>query len=102
MIGNTYWPSTGVAVAAASVTARTANGHRRRTSSGRVAASPNSSPSRTRSCSAPLATVVLTTGTPTATVSATSTMRGDGWPSHARSPDPPMFGESGRRAEDTR
>jgi hypothetical protein len=34
--------------------------------------------------------VVPTTGTPTATVSATSTMRGDGWPSHAR------------RAQDTR
>src|SRR5918995_1406340 len=87
MIGNTYWPSTVVAIATARVTASTANGQRRRTSSGSVAASPK--PASTRSCSIPLARVVPTTGTPTAKVIATSTTRGDGSPSHAR------------RAEDT-
>src|SRR4051812_31209632 len=90
MIGSTYWPSTVVAIAAASEIASTANGQRRRTSNGSVAASTKASPARTLSCSIPLANVVPTTGTPTATVIATSTMRGDGSPSHLR------------RAEETR
>src|SRR5215211_341460 len=75
MIGNTYWPSTVVAMAAASETARTAIGQRRRTSSGSVAASPKAISARTLSCLIPLGSRLPTTGRLAATVIARSTMR---------------------------
>src|SRR3954471_14069689 len=64
--------STGEEIEATTITASTADGHRRRASSGRVVRSPPATPAAVRPWSIPLATAVPAVGTPTISVTSTS------------------------------
>src|SRR3954465_12117567 len=76
--------STGEEIEATTITARTANGPRRRTISGRVVRSPTATPAAVRPWSIPLATAVPAVGMPTRTVTSRSTTRAGGLPNHER------------------
>src|SRR4051812_5029112 len=67
--------STGERIEATTITASTANGHRRRTRSGSDVARPTVTPAAVRPWSIPLATAVAAVGTPTRTVTSRSTTR---------------------------
>src|SRR3954453_1498024 len=76
--------STGARIEATTITASTANGHRRRSSSGGVGARPTTSPAAVRPWSIPLATAIAAVGMPTISMASTSTTRAGGLPNHER------------------